>query len=94
MCIEMMFPYDVFPKEHLEFVFMMGGKKLAKAKGEMWVAKLTESPDLFDDVPFRVVPKFKDKTALASSLASLDETAFTKFKPVFGLIKRLLQQMS
>lgn len=94
MCIEMMFPYDVFPKEHLEFVFMMGGKKLAKAKGETWVAKLTESPDLFDDVPFRVVPKFKDKTALASSLASLDETAFTKFKPVFGLIKKLLQQMS
>lgn len=89
-----MFPYAVFPKEHLEFVFMMGSKKLAKANGEKWVAQLTDSPDLFGDVPFRVVPKFKDKTALASSLASLDETAFTNFDSVFGLIKKLFQQMS
>lgn len=93
MCIEMMFPYEKIPQENVEFVFMMGDKKLPKSRGEEWIASFEESPDLFDDVPFKVIPKFKNKTELSGKLSALPPEDYSNFKPVFQNVKRLLREM-
>lgn len=89
-CIEMMFPYYVIPNEHIDFEYMMGDKKLSVEKGKKWLENFNNSPDLFDDVPFKIVPKFKHKTQLSDKLSNLTAQDFEGFKPLFDMIKSVV----
>jgi AAA15 family ATPase/GTPase len=92
-CVEVMFPFAELSSDDVEFVFYMGNKKLTKAKAEEWIKHFEDSPDLFDDVPFRAVAKFKQKTELANKLAACAAEKFQGFIPIFGAIEELLQGM-
>ncbi len=91
--VELLFPFTEFSAEDVEFNFLMGNKKLTKAKAEGWIAHFEKSPDLFDDVPFRVVPKFKQKVELAKRLEQSRAEKFREFAPIFDLIEELLEGM-
>jgi hypothetical protein len=89
-CIEMMFPYGVVPDDHIDFEYFMGDKKLSVEKGKKWLENFNDSPELFDDVPFKIIPKFKQKTQLCDKLSALTPQDFEGFKPLFDLIKSMI----
>ncbi len=92
-CVELLFPFSDLTAEDVDFVFKMGNKYLTKAKAEVWIKHFEESPDLFNDVPFMVIPKFKQKMELAKRLSNSDASKFHRFTPVFGLIERVFEGM-
>jgi AAA15 family ATPase/GTPase len=91
--VELLFHFTEFSPDDVEFIFLMGNKRLTKAKAEEWIAHFEASPDLFDDVPFRIVPKFKQKTQLANKLAQRDAQKFGGFVTVFEMIENLRERM-
>lgn len=89
-CIEMMFPYELIPEGHVDFHFFMGSKKLSKSRGDEWIKNIRSSPDLFEDIPFRVVPKFDGKLDLAKFFVEANKTNFHSFDLLFSDVEKAL----
>lgn len=94
MCIEMMFDFKNFSQDDIEFEFFMNHRKLSKSSGQQWVKHFQDAPDMFADVQFRVVPKFKNKIQLSEKLIGLSESEFHRFAKVFSAIESLIAKMN
>jgi hypothetical protein len=89
-CIEMMLPYDALDDGDIKFQFRMGQIPLSNAKGIEWIEKLADSPQLFDDIPFGIVPKFQNKTNIAQKFGSIPAIKFRNFESIFQKIEHVL----
>jgi AAA15 family ATPase/GTPase len=94
MCIEMMFDFNKFSQNDIDFEFFMDRKKLTKASGQLWVMHFQNAPDMFEDAQFRVVPKFKNKIQLAEKLIAFPENEFHRFANVFAAINALIAKLN
>jgi hypothetical protein len=92
--IEMMIPYASFPEDSFDISFSIAGKRIPNNRAERLIETLRESPDLVEDVPFKVVPKFRNKANLAEVLAELEVQHFIKFRPLFEFVRQLLYEMN
>lgn len=93
-CIEMMFPFELYEEDWVEFEYIIGGKKIPKERGEKWVQNFQKEPDLFGDVPFKIVPRFQNKVALAEKLEGLKSENFSNFLLVFAGIQQIIDDLS
>lgn len=90
-CIEMMFPYSSFNHDFIDFEFMIAGKKISKSKGEKWMESFSQEPELFEDIAFKVVPKFNNKMKVSEFLKNLEPSAFENFRSIFEDIHAVIK---
>lgn len=93
-CMEMMFPYGKFSDDDVEFKFSIAGKSVSKSRGEAFIEKLKDEPELFEDIRLIVVPKFKNKVALAQKLSGLESENFENLRPLIKLLKKLVRELN